>query len=400
MVEVARQTVIVVGSRLKPQVGLNIGVGATRDDGHDSWFTSSKGLAGAAWEPDLWGRLRAQRAEAEADYEAAALDYEYARQSLAAMTAKAWYDSSEAIQLEALAADSVRIHANLLRLVEVRRNAGKVGDLDLAEARGNLNAARSALVRAQGVTAQASRWLETLVGRYPEAELKGHADFAAVPPPVRADLPSSLLERRPDLAAVEKSVIAAFRKEESARLALLPRFSLGLGGGKLSDGVLSLLRLNPWMLNAQLGMSVPIYTGGALTAEIEIATAGQQAAVAAYGSAALVAFREVENGLMSEELLVQRLRLDEAALSDRTEAVRIANVRYQAGRISLLSVLQLQEAQLVSRAEVIKLRGAQLANRIDLHLALGGSFDDNVAAERAVATDQNVGSGVETPTLG
>lgn len=381
MVEVARQTAIVVGSRLKPQVGLDIGVSGTRDDGHDSWFTSSNGLAGASWEPDVWGRLRAQRAEAEADYETAALDYAYARQSLAAMTAKAWYDNTEAIRLEALAAESVRIHANLLDLVVARRKAGKVGDLDLAEAKGNLNAARSELVRAQGVVKQASRLLETLVGRYPAAELRAHADFVPVPPPVQAGLPASLLERRPDVAAAEKSVLAAFRKEESAKLALLPRFSLGLTGGKLSDGVLSLLRLNPWMFNAQLGVSIPIYTGGALRAEIEIATLEQQAAVATYGNVALVAFREVENGLTSEDLLAQRLRLDQAALRDRTEALRIARVQYQAGRISLLSVLQLQEAQLASEAEVIKLRSAQLANRIDLHLALGGSFDAQPAAD-------------------
>ena len=98
-------------------------------------------------------------------------------------------------------------------------------------------------------------------------------------------------------------------------------------------------------------------------------------AVAGYGNIALRAFREVENGLTNEQLLAERLQFDRQALGDSTEAVRIANLRYRAGSMDLLSVLQLQNAQLRSQGEVIQLRNAQLVNRIDLHLAIGGSFE-------------------------
>ncbi len=110
--------------------------------------------------------------------------------------------------------------------------------------------------------------------------------------------------------AAELDVLAAFRQREAARLALLPSFTLSLDAGRLSDGILSLLRLNPWILHSTVGMSVPIYTGGALTAEIRIANAKQEGAIAAYGAAVLTAFREVENALMNETVLAERLRYD------------------------------------------------------------------------------------------
>jgi len=374
-VQVAREAVVVVGAQMLPQVGLELGASALKDEDSANWFDSRKGLAGVAWEPDVWGRVRAKKSAASAKYEASALDYAYARLSLVATTAKAWYRTTETLQLQNLAEKSVEIHTQLLDLVETRREAGKVADLDLAESKANLNAARSALAHAQGLAAESRRALETLVGRYPAAELQAGRNFVPVPPPVKAGLPSTLLDRRPDLVAAEMEVLAAFRKRESARLALLPTFSLNLNAGKLSDGLLDLLRLNPWMLHSTVGMTVPIYTGGALTAEIKIANARQEEAIAGYGSAALVAFREVENALMNENVLARRLRYDRQAMEDLTDAVRIANIQFKAGKITLLSVLQLQEAQIASEMQVIKLRAAQLANRIDLHMALGGSFD-------------------------
>jgi len=143
--------------------------------------------------------------------------------------------------------------------------------------------------------------------------------------------------------------------------------------------VLSLLRLNPWLVRGAVGMVVPIYEGGALIAQVKIATAQQQQAVAGYGSVVLTAFREVENALTNQVFLAERSRFEQGALADSTEAVRIGELKYKAGAIDLLSVLQLQAAQLASQAEVIKLRNAQLANRINLHLALGGSFDASPA---------------------
>ncbi len=130
---------------------------------------------GASWEVDVWGRLRSQQAAARLGYEAVALDYSFARQSLAATTAKSWYLTIESRQLLELAEQSVRVYADLLKLARVQASAGKVSDLDLAEASASLNEAEGQSQRAARSLGSESkqRNLEVLVGRYPSAELKG-----------------------------------------------------------------------------------------------------------------------------------------------------------------------------------------------------------------------------------
>jgi outer membrane protein TolC len=188
-------------------------------------------------------------------------------------------------------------------------------------------------------------------------------------------VPSALLERRPDLVAAEREVVAAFRGTEAAELALLPDFSFSLAGGRLGNEVLSVLRLNPWLASAGIGVSIPIYEGGALQAKVLIATAQQAQAVARYGAVVLTAFREVETSLANERLLALQLPLDQKALDDRTEAVRIATIQYKAGRRDLLWVAQLQSAALATEADLIKLTSAQRVNRVRLHQVLGSSYD-------------------------
>jgi len=263
-----------------------------------------------------------------------------------------------------------------------------VADCDVAEADANLRTAENTLHTFQGQYSEARRTLELLLGRYPAAELTVAQDFCPLPPTIQAGLPSALLERRPDLVSAENEVLAAFRLQEAAKLALLPNIAFTLDGGHLSDGLISLLRLNPWMLHGFIGMDVPIYTGGRLKAQIQIATAQQVEVIARYGSVTLRAFYEVEVALTNEALLAQRLQNEERALADYSEAVRIARIRYVAGAMDMLSVLQLQERQIFSQSKVIQLRNTQLANRINLHLALGGSFDAAPATTTGIPTAQ------------
>ena len=118
------------------------------------------------------------------------------------------------------------------------------------------------------------------------------------------------------------------------------------------------------MASAAIGVSIPIFEGGALRAQVEIATAHQAQAVARYGSVVLTAFREVEDALANEQLLAESLPFDESALGDRTEAVRIATVQYLAGRRDLLWVSNLQTGQIATQAALIRLRGLQRVNRV------------------------------------
>jgi multidrug efflux system outer membrane protein len=374
-VRIAQQALVVVGSRLEPQVGATLGGRTTWVEGDDGDAVSTIATAGVAWELDVWGKLRARRAAAEAGYDATALDYAFARQSLAATVAKAWFLAIESHQMVALAEQAVGVFGEMLDLVEIRRQGGKDSDLNVADTTAKIQSAQSAVLAARETYGEARRALEVLLGRYPAAEIEVADAYGPLPAPVKTGVPLTLLERRPDLVAAEREVLAAFRQEEAARLALLPDFSISFTGGRLGDQILSVLNLAPWLATAAVGAVIPIYQGGAPTAKVEIATARQVQAVARYGAAALAAFSEVENAIANEDLLAQQLVWQQKALENRIEAVRIATIQYKVGRRDLLWVSAMQSAQIANQVNLAQLVASQRVNRVQLHLALGGSFD-------------------------
>ena len=379
-VAVAQQAVVVVGSKLLPQIGVEIGGRTTRDLSQDSTFNGTRAYAGVAWEADIWGKLRAQRAAAAAGFQATALDYAFARQSLVATVAKSWYLCTETRQLLSLAEQAVEIYRHLLELTTIRRSAGKDTDLEVADTRARLESAMSQVESARQSFGEARRALEVLLGRYPAAEIEVAVAYPNLPPTPATGVPATLLERRPDIVAAERRVLAAFREEEAAKLALRPDLSISLGAGRLDDQLLSLLNLNPWFASAAIGITMPIFEGGALHAKIRITSAREVEAVAHYGSAMLTAFGEVEDLLANDQLLARQLPLETNAVSAGAEAVRIATEQYLAGRRDMLWVTNLQADQLVNEADLTRLHGVQRLTRVNLDLALGGSFDATPAA--------------------
>ncbi|MEZ5463184.1 efflux transporter outer membrane subunit [Dokdonella sp.] len=383
-VRIARQYVVLAGAGILPQLGAQVGAQNIRDKDADRNFDSARAMLGMAWELDVWGRLRSQRSAAVFGAEAAALDYRYARESLAALVAKSWYLTLASRELVELAEQTVETFQKLLELVEVRRKSGKDSDLNVMNVRAKVATARSDLASAQSAYAQSRRTLEILLGRYPSAEISVSEGSPTLSELEGVGVPLALLGRRPDIAAAERTALAAFRMQESARLSLLPDVSFSLSGGRLNDQVLSLLRLNPWLAIADIGLSIPIYTGGALQANVEIASAQQAQAIANYGASVLGAFEDVENALAGEQFLQSQLNFEEAALTDRTEVVRIADTQYRAGKRDLLWVAQLQSAEFLTAASVIKLRSARIMNRIDLYLALGARFEETSSPESSL----------------
>lgn len=373
-VRIAREMVVVVSAPLFPQVGGSFAKSTIRDRDQDSSFDASQALVSVGWELDVWGRLRAQRAAASANAESVALDYFWARQSLASAVAKTWYLAVSARQQIGVAERGVALYSRLLELVETRQSLGKDSQLDVVDTRAQLDIARADLVRLRQEYDQIRRALEVLLGRYPGAEIEAAASFPPMPPAAAAGVPASLLSARPDILAAEQVVFAGFYGKQAAELALLPDFSISLSGGRLGSALLSLLSLNPWLVSAGIGMTIPIYEGGAQVAQIKIADARQAAAIAHYGAVVLGAFNEVENALAGEQFLLERLPLEERSLTNRTRAVEIAKLQYQAGRRDMLWVGNLQASELQTAASVVQLRAAQRVNRVKLYLALGGNY--------------------------
>ena len=379
-VAIAQQAVVLAGAQLLPTVGVSLGARTLDDRGGGSTGSSALFLA-ASWEADVWGRLRAQQAASQAVYEATALDYAWARQSLAATTARAWYAAIEARQLLTLAEQAVGIYTQLLGLVQDRRRAGKDSDLDVVDTRAKLEQAQSGLEGARQAYGESRRALEALLGRYPAAEIAVAPAYPALPAVSAAGVPVALLERRPDLLAAQREVmrVSGPGVRRTGLVAELRAVARRRALQRHHD--LAAVSLNPWLATAAIGVSIPVYEGGALRAKVVIATEQQARAVARYGAVALTAFREVENALAAEPLLALQLPLEQKALDDRTEAVRIATLQYKAGRRDLLWVAQLQSSTLQTQASVIKLGSAQRANRVRLAQVLGGSFDAGSATE-------------------
>jgi multidrug efflux system outer membrane protein len=371
-VEQASSYVKAAGATLYPQVSvLARGGGALSGDG--------SGLEGigifANWEIDLWGRVRSGRAAASRQYESAALDTEFARQSLAALVAKSWFLASEARLQQAIAEEMAAATARSLGLAEDRLRVGRGDQNDVALARASLATYRDTARNLAYAYRQALRALEALAGRYPAAALEVPAELAAVSEPVPSGMPSELLERRPDVIAAERRVAAAFYRAEEAKAARLPRISLTGAGTTISSELFVLKdRENPvWSLGASL--AAPLFLGGQLQAQVEIRTAEQKQAVAEYGRIGSRAFGEVESALSAGAALEEREALLREAVDQNVRALEFANIRYRVGAGDLRAVQQQALALSGARTALLRVQSERLVQRVNLHLALGGGFE-------------------------
>jgi NodT family efflux transporter outer membrane factor (OMF) lipoprotein len=365
-VDRAEASARLAGAALKPTVSLGADLSGTKGPATLEQNVGAAGV-GISWEADVWGRVQAGVNAAEENLRATIADFEFARQSLAANVAKSWYLATELSLQTALAEDVVEILSKMVTLVETREKVGQVSMQDVYLVRADLASAENALQQAIGGQQQARRALEILLGRYPAGEIQAATELVPVPPPIPAGLPSDILERRPDLIASDRRVAAAFNLTEEARLAKLPRFQLNAGIGASSA-------LSQTIGNLSLGLFAPLYTGGALEAQLDIATADQEAAIAAYGSTVLKALEEVEGALTNEVLLQNQEAFLASAAENNREVYDIAKVQYDVGQIDLLSMLQMQTRWIGSRVSLLRVKNERLAERINLHLALGGSF--------------------------
>lgn len=371
--EAASGLVVQAGSQMKPHVAAAGDASQTNFQGGVETTTTQAALQ-ASWELDVWGRIRAETAAAEAGYEAATADYEFARLSLKAQIAKTWFAAVEARQQLKFAEEVVELNEETLRLVETKYEFGDVGMSDVHLARSDLAASKERVQQVEGSYRTVQRALEVLVGRYPSAEIDVATEFVAVPPPIPVGLPSELLERRPDLVAADRRVAASFNQVTAAKAARLPTIGLTAGGGAATGGLSDLLGAGDGFFSLGANFLGPLYTGGALQAQVDIETAEQEAALLSYGQQALTAFSEVENALNNEGLLHGREDLLAEVVSDNRAALELAQFQYQQGAIELLNVIVLQSRLVNSEVQFINIRNLRLAERINLHLAIGGDF--------------------------
>jgi NodT family efflux transporter outer membrane factor (OMF) lipoprotein len=328
----------------------------------------------ASWELDLWGRVRSGREGARMQLISAELSNQYARQSIAAMVARAWFLATEARLQKGVADEMVASAQKLIDLAHDRVRVGIGNQYDVSVAEASLATYRDAAAQLDLSLRQSIQALETLVGRYPSAELDVPPALPALPGPVPAGLPSDLLERRPDVVAAERRIAAAFYRVQETKAARLPTISLtGSFSSLSSDLVVLKERDDPvWGIGGRA--SVPLYLGGALEAQVKVRTAEQKEAVAEYGRAGANAFAEVEKALSAGYALETRRPLLEQAVSENQRALVLAEDRYRVGSDDLRAVEQQQIRLFSARSSLVRVESERLVQRVNLYLALGGNF--------------------------
>ncbi len=374
-VEAALQSVVIAGAPILPQVGLGAGARRSRNYTIDRTSDINGAILSASWELDVWGRLRSGRAASAALAGSVVDDAIYAQQSIAATVARSWIANIKLSQMNAISRQSAAIYDNLLTISNEKADAGEASDFDVVQASSRFNAAKASTSQIQSSQNEAIGSLEVLLGRYPALTLRPASAFPRMPGTMPASgLPLSLLDRRPDISAARNRVVSAFYRVEVAKLARLPGISLSAAGGRLLDPSFALIGANPDFLQIGVGLLQPIFTGGALQADVAKMTAKQAVAVAEYGQTVLEAFQEVETGLANEKVLRRELANWRASLKDATQALEFANDNYVAGTIDMTGLLVLQEFRIGRQVDVVQTQAALLNNRVLLYLALGEPF--------------------------
>lgn len=379
-IEQASAIVTAAGGSLWPNV---VAYGRTGGKLSDGSGLTGGGLS-VNWEVDLWGRVRSQRAAATAQYDSTVADLAWARQSLAAGVARAWYLAIEAQQQRKLAEQSVVATQNLIKLEETRKRVGNTDGTAVSTAREALAARQDSVEQLKLAETQAQRALELLLGRYPAAELAVAGSLPAMPEAVPAGLPSQLLERRPDIISAERKVAASFYMVEEAKAARLPAIKLTAGVNSIDSSLFILADRNNPVWSAGAGIVAPLFTGGALQAQVEAKTAEQKAAVAAYTAAGQRAFADVENALAANVALQARAKQLDARVLENRRQVELAGHRLRVGSVDRRALINEELGLIAVQGEQLRVQSDARVQRVNLHLALGGDFAP--AAPVAAAT--------------
>jgi outer membrane protein, multidrug efflux system len=339
----------------------------------------SSGLEGvglfATWELDLWGRVRSAVRATELQYDSAQLDAEYARQSIAALVAKSWILAIESRLQIAQAEAALKSAEQLASLSNDRFRIGSGDEYDLTVARANVETFRDTLRNLEFAYQNALRALETLLGRYPAAAVAVAEQLPAWPGPVPAGLPAELLERRPDVVAAGRRVAEAFYRTEEAKAARLPAIKLTANFTSISSELFLLKPRDNPLFSAGASLLQPLFLGGLLQSQVDARTAEQQAAIADYGKIGIRAFGEVEGSLSAGFAAGQREEILARAVSENARGLELANIKFRVGSIDLRRVQEQQLSLYAARVALLRMQSERLVQRVNLHLALGGSFE-------------------------
>ncbi|MEO4046498.1 efflux transporter outer membrane subunit [Pseudomonas sp. CAU 1711] len=391
---------LVRGARagLFPSLGLNAGVTRAGQGGGDSTIGTSEGVSvsganastvsktyetslGVSWELDLWGKLRRQLESENAGLDASAADLAAVRLSQQSQLVQNYLQLRVLDRQKHLLDETVATYKQAYRIAENQYKAGIVPRSDVTQALTQLKGTEAEAVDIEYQRAQLEHAIAVLVGVAPSAfELAVRDDVPALPG-VPLSLPSTLLERRPDVAAAERRVMAANAEIGVAEAAYYPELSLSATGGYRSGG------LDDWISSPNRFWSIGpsfalnLFDGGLIRSRVEQAEASYDQTVADYRQTVLSSFREVEDYLVQLAVLEREAAVQQEALDAARESLRLLLNQYKAGTVEFTDVVSVQTTALSNERTRLSLQGSRLIASVQLIAALGGGWQ-GLAAEQ------------------
>lgn len=332
------------------------------------------GLLQSSWEIDLWGRLRDTSAASLEDLLASESARRAVTLSLVAHIADAYFRVCELNERIAFTRETIASREKSLHIFRRRYEVGATSKLDFEQSEILLEQARTLGAQLQQAQAAQAHALDVLIGA--PAQLgagERPLDDAAVMPELEPGLPSALLEARPDIIAAEHRLRAANANIGAARAAFFPRIALTSSVGASSTELSKLFSSGTGMWAFVPNLALPIFDAGRNRANLALAKARRDEAVAQYESAIQNAFRDVADALSARAWLGEQVQTARATLAAQTERARLARLRYDDGATPFLEVLDAQRDLLAAQQQLVQLRRALLSSRVALYTALGGA---------------------------
>jgi len=374
----ARAQVTITRSNLFPQVGANANFSGGKDSSTQSKFNILGLTADAAFQLDLFGRLR----RATQAVRAQLLATEDAKQTVTlTLVSDVASDYFQLLDLDLqlrITQDTVKTQEESVKLTQLRLDHGVATKLDVLQAQQVLDTANAQIPDLERQIGHEEDAISILLGHYPESVRRGRPLVEQpLPPEVPSGMPSSLLQRRPDIRQVEQDLIASNAEIGVARAAFFPQISLTGGGGgafgrsTLFSGLMS-SQTGIWSYGAQV--TQPIFTGGALRGNLRLAESQHRQELIAYKQVIQLAFRDVSDALIGYQKLHQVRVAQETTVKDLRDTVDTSLVRYRGGITTYLEVLDGQRSLFNAEIVLAQARGGEYQSLVQLYKALGGGW--------------------------
>jgi multidrug efflux system outer membrane protein len=377
-INAARAQVAITRSNLFPQVQGNGNFNGGKEHNFQTTSNFLTLTADAAFQLDFFGKLRRATEASRAQL----LATEDARQTvILTLVSDVASDYFVLLQLDLqlqITNETVKTQEDSVKLTNLRVEHGVATKLDVLQAQQVLDSANATIPDLERLIAQEENAISILLGNYPQAVPRGRPLVEqSLPPEVPPGMPSSLIERRPDIREAEQILVAANAEIGVAKAQFFPQISLtGSGGGSFGrssafSGLMS-SQLGIWSYGAQV--SQPIFTGGALRGNLRLAESQHQQALIAYRQAIQQAFGDVSDALIGYEKFHQVRVRQEDTVKDLQESVRLSDMRYKGGTTTYLEVLDGQRSLFNAELTLAQARGTEYQSLVQLYRSLGGGW--------------------------